>query len=813
MVSSHELAPPSPVRPQAAAPPADVLAKPLPGLARGTRLLGEYEGSGFTDGRFLVSREDGQVLHLSRLLYLVAVALDGRRDAYAVADRVSAQLRRRLPPEGVLFLVSAKLAPLGILAAADGRQAPPPRADPVLVLRLRRVLVPRTVVSLLGDIFAPLFLTPLVVAVLGALAVLDVMTMTTGAATEGALQVVQSPGLLLLLLAGAVASTLFHEIGHAAACRFGGGRPGAIGMGVYLVFPAFYTDVTDAYRLDRRSRIRTDLGGIYFNAVTAVGLLLAYHATGFAPLVTLAFLVHLEALQQLLPVIRLDGYYLLGDLVGVPDLFGRVRPVLASLVPGRPVDPRVAELRTRTRRLVTAWVLVVVPLLAASLVLLVVRLPELGRRAAASATSYASATVTAVSQGDVVAVLLNAVSVVLVVVPFLGLTALTVVLARRLVRLLGAGRRTVPVPRPRLEEAPMDTSAPVSSPTPNGVRPLDSPVAPGTATPSHPEPEPAAARRGGGGPAAPSSTATVFTDDTMLRPRSRPPARGWRRGLYRATGGAVNVGPSRAEQDEHALAARIQAPVQGCRRVAVLSRKGGAGKTTTTLMLGHTFASLRGDRVVALDANPDAGSLAHRVRRETTETVTSLLGDRSLIDRYSDIRAYTSQSSTRLEVIASDDDPRITQALGEADYSAAVDVLDRHYNLILLDTGTGILDSAIQGVLREADQIVVVMPPALDGARAAASTLDWLEEHGHDRLAAGAVAVVNQARKGGLVELERIEQHFAQRCAAVVRIPWDPALAAGARTGLEELRTPTRQAYLSLAAAVADGFQDDGGRR
>lgn len=787
---------------------------PLPALARGTRLLGPYEGSGFRDGRFLVVRSDGQVLHLSRLLYLVAAALDGRRDAADVADRVSAQLRRRLPPEGVAYLVSTKLAPLGILASPGGVTRRLPRADPLLALRLRRVLLPPRVVSALGDVFSPLYLRPVVVAVLVALLALDLLTLPSGAATEGALLVVSDPALLLLLVAGAIASTLFHEIGHAAACRYGGGKPGAIGMGVYLVFPAFYTDVTDVYRLDRRSRLRTDLGGIYFNAVTALGLLLAYHATGFAPLVTLAFLVHLEALQQLLPVIRLDGYYVLGDLVGVPDLFGRVRPVLRSLLPGAAVDPRVAELRPRTRRLVTAWVLVVVPLLAASVVMLVVRLPQLARQAAESTASYGSAAAAAVQQGDAVSVALNAVSVVLVAVPFLGLTALSVVLVRRLVLLLRARRRGPDAEsRPRLEEAPMDAATPVpSQPQPVTRPPAVVPDPPAGPLPVPTADSPPAGRRSTLAP-VPSASAATFTDDTMLRPRSRPPARGWRRGLYQATGGAVNLGPSRAEQEEQALAARIHAPIHGCRRVAVLSRKGGAGKTTTALMLGHTFASLRGDRVVALDANPDAGSLAHRVRRETSETVTSLLGDRGLIDRYSDIRAYTSQAGTRLEVIASDDDPRITQALGETEYTAAIDLLDRHYNLILLDTGTGILDSAIQGVLRESDQIVVVMPPALDGARAAASTLDWLDEHGYGRLAAGAVAVINQARGGGLVELDRIEEHFVQRCAAVVRVPWDPALAAGARTGLEELHAPTRQAYLSLAAAVADGFHDDGTRR
>jgi putative peptide zinc metalloprotease protein len=268
------------------------------------------------------------------------------------------------------------------------------------------------------------------------------------------------------------------------------------------------------------------------------------------------------------------------------------------------------------------------------------------------------------------------------------------------------------------------------------------------------------------------------------------------------------VGPSAAELREEQLIARIRAPIQGARRVVVLSRKGGAGKTTTTVMLGHTFATHRGDRIVALDANPDAGSLAYRVPRDTAATVTTLLADREFIGRYADIRGYTSQAATRLEVIASDDDPRISQALGESDYHHVVHLLDQHYNLILLDTGTGILDNATQGILREADQIVVVMPPALDGARGAASTLDWLDQHGHAALVRGAVAVINAVRgEGGLLELDRVERHFAARCAATVRIPWDRALEAGAQTALTDLKASTRDAYLRLAAAVADGFR------
>lgn len=293
----------------------------------------------------------------------------------------------------------------------------------------------------------------------------------------------------------------------------------------------------------------------------------------------------------------------------------------------------------------------------------------------------------------------------------------------------------------------------------------------------------------------------------MLRRQTRPASRGWRKGVYAVTGGTVNLGPGAQERREMDLLTQVRTPVRGCRRIVVLSRKGGAGKTTTTLMLGHTFATHRGDRVVALDANPDAGSLAHRMRRETPATVTDLLQERQYIERYADMRGYTSQAvDTRLEVVASDDDPRITQALGEDDYRTAIDVLDRHYNLLLVDTGTGILDSAIRGVLAEADQIVVVMPPALDGARVAAMTLDWLEEHGHADLVEGAVAVVNAVHGEGPLELDRIDQHFAARCSAVVHIPWDVTLQAGAHTSLGDLRRETRDAYLELAASVGRTF-------
>ncbi|MTV27542.1 MinD/ParA family protein [Nitriliruptoraceae bacterium ZYF776] len=358
-------------------------------------------------------------------------------------------------------------------------------------------------------------------------------------------------------------------------------------------------------------------------------------------------------------------------------------------------------------------------------------------------------------------------------------------------------------------------NAPAAAPStstaaPNAPAQPREPAAPAPAAPQEPAQAqaPAPSFQATPPPTAPPPppTAAAFNDQRMLRSGGAPPQRGWRRVVFKASGGNLNPGVSDAEQRDRDRIDRIRTPVSGCRKIAVVSRKGGVGKTTTTLMLGHTFAQYRGDRVVALDGNPDAGSLGYRVRRETTSTVTSLL-QAGLLERYADIRAHTSQAASRLEVVASDDDPRVTEAMGEKEYRQAILQLERHYNLVMLDTGTGVLDSATQGILRVADQLVLVLAPSIDGARAASLTLDWMVEHGLRDMVEGSVAVINQTDGRSIVEVDRIEQHFAERCRATQRIPWDRHLGAGAESDLHATHKNTREAYLDLAAKVADGFR------
>jgi putative peptide zinc metalloprotease protein len=305
----------------------------------------------------------------------------------------------------------------------------------------------------------------------------------------------------------------------------------------------------------------------------------------------------------------------------------------------------------------------------------------------------------------------------------------------------------------------------------------------------------------------PPRTAQDFATERVRGPmKVKPAKRGVRQAVRSLSFGVIKPGPGRSERRERELAVTATTPIATCRRVAIVSRKGGIGKTTTTLMLGHTFALCRGDRVVALDANPDAGSLAYRVHRETEATVTQLLRASERLRRYSDMRSFTNQASTRLEVLASDDDPTISVALGEPEYRQVLHVLEHHYNLILMDTGTGILDSATQGILRMADQIVVCAAPGIDASRASSLTLDWLDEHGYHDLVSDAVVVINQVRGNGGREMKQVVDHFAKRCRAVVKVPWDAHLAEGLEVDVDELRPQTRTAYLNAVAAVARSF-------
>jgi putative peptide zinc metalloprotease protein len=386
----------------------------------GVELLGEVHGSGYKEGAALVRRADGQMVQLGPLMYGLLECVDGSRDNAEIAGALSERLGRRVEAEHVARLAE-KLAAQGLLAGTE-HQAPP-RRNPLLALRWKVLVtdpeVTRRLTQPLTFLFRPWVMWPVLAAFAG---VFWFVLIHKGVASATA-QAFHSPALLLLVFALAVASAGFHELGHAAACRYGGATPGGMGMGMYLVWPAFYTDVTDSYRLPRRDRLRVDLGGLYFNALVAVVTLGVWMAWRMDALLLLAALQVLQMVKQLSPVIRADGYHILSDATGVPDLYAHIGPTLRRLVPGHRDEP--SALTGRARLLVTVWVLVVVPVLLSLSLSAIILLPHLAASAWQSGHHLAGAVGREASHGQILPLLSSLVRLLALALPVLGSALVT----------------------------------------------------------------------------------------------------------------------------------------------------------------------------------------------------------------------------------------------------------------------------------------------------------------------------------------------------------------------------------------------------
>ncbi|WP_446458331.1 nucleotide-binding protein [Streptomyces rochei] len=274
-----------------------------------------------------------------------------------------------------------------------------------------------------------------------------------------------------------------------------------------------------------------------------------------------------------------------------------------------------------------------------------------------------------------------------------------------------------------------------------------------------------------------------------------------------AGGSRFKLGGKKEEAERQRKLELIRTPVLSCYRIAVISLKGGVGKTTTTTALGSTLATERQDKILAIDANPDAGTLGRRVRRETGATIRDLVQAIPYLNSYMDIRRFTSQAASGLEIIANDVDPAVSTTFNDEDYRRAIDVLGKQYPIILTDSGTGLLYSAMRGVLDLADQLIIISTPSVDGASSASTTLDWLSAHGYADLVSRSLTVISGVRETGkMIKVDDIVAHFQTRCRGVVVVPFDEHLAAGAEVDLDMMRPKVREAYFNLAAMVAEDF-------
>ncbi|MFI1651710.1 SCO5717 family growth-regulating ATPase [Streptomyces avidinii] len=329
---------------------------------------------------------------------------------------------------------------------------------------------------------------------------------------------------------------------------------------------------------------------------------------------------------------------------------------------------------------------------------------------------------------------------------------------------------------------------------------------PGQQPPQHqPQPQPhdprySAGQTGGGAPLG-YTAAVELSSDRLLRNKQKP------KNNNNGAGGRFRFGGKAAEAERQRKLELIRTPVMSCYRIAVISLKGGVGKTTTTTALGATLATERQDKILAIDANPDAGTLGRRVRRETGATIRDLVQAIPYLHSYMDIRRFTSQAPSGLEIIANDVDPAVSTTFNDEDYRRVIETLGRQYPIILTDSGTGLLYSAMRGVLDLADQLIIISTPSVDGASSASTTLDWLSAHGYADLVSRSLTVISGVRETSkMIKIEDIVQHFETRCRGVVVVPFDEHLAAGAEVDLDMMRPKTREAYFNLSALVAEDF-------
>ncbi|MGV9679196.1 MinD/ParA family ATP-binding protein [Nocardia sp. NPDC003482] len=379
--------------------------------------------------------------------------------------------------------------------------------------------------------------------------------------------------------------------------------------------------------------------------------------------------------------------------------------------------------------------------------------------------------------------------------------------------------------------AKQDPTPPVSAPwstqtTPPTVRlgagpPTSGATAPGgggtndrAAAEARPHPHPPA------DPAAPvPPTARDWRRDTV-RPA---PGGGWRRALYRMSGGTLDPGESPAQTRARELDSRIRTAIESEFRIGFVQFKGGSGKTTTALGVGSAFAACRTDGVIAVDLNPDRGNLARRTAcRTDTSTLTLLAAPRPR--RVQDIRAHTRPTPAGLDILASTADPATGDSLSAPDYHRLVELAGEYFPLMLADCGTGITHPATRAVLDAADALVIPLDAKDDSAAEAAATVEYLYHAAEDpvsgapllderdeprrpyrNLLARTVVVISHQQPGRRrFDTTAAVGWFTQWVHAVHEIPYDRHLDEGGVIDPQRLHPRTLRAYRILAATLAD---------
>jgi putative peptide zinc metalloprotease protein len=403
-----------------------------PALAPSVQLVGDMQGSGFKDRQWLIQR-DGHYIQLTELLYRVAEQVNGERTLKEIAAELTERTDWVVTEDHVRLLLQ-KLIPLELIATAHGsvalhaKASSSHRTGSLLSLVIRTQIISPHIITPLAKVFQIFYAPPVFIPLLLAIAV-----------THGWLYLVHinslsnsflnffysSPELLLVVTAIMIVSGCFHELGHASALQYGGGQVRGMGVGFYfLLFPVFYADTTDSYQLGRWARVRTACGGFYFHLIFALGLIILYLFSGQEFLLFGVLLIHLGIILQCLPFVRMDGYWVITDLTGIPDFFSQMRPFLSSILPLRgKKGSKLPELKLWVKAIFILYIILTLPVLALIFFLLVWAGPHFLVNTWVSFIFQAEAFLDMRGQGNVLGMAAAVVRMVFLALPTLGIVS------------------------------------------------------------------------------------------------------------------------------------------------------------------------------------------------------------------------------------------------------------------------------------------------------------------------------------------------------------------------------------------------------
>jgi len=236
--------------------------------------------------------------------------------------------------------------------------------------------------------------------------------------------------------------------------------------------------------------------------------------------------------------------------------------------------------------------------------------------------------------------------------------------------------------------------------------------------------------------------------------------------------------------------------------VALISPKGGVGKTTSTFLVGNILATHLKLRVIAVDANPDSGTLARLAPddRRSERSLAELLDDADRLKTAAELGPYISRLPSGLHVLGAPRDAELTATLGPDRYGELVAFLSCFYEVVLLDLGTGVAGPLARFAIERADQAVLVTTPEWVTASIVLDALSLLQ---HDR----TTVVINKSLLRS-ADVRVIEERFrAEHLHRSVTIPHDDQLAVMLDTGtydLGALKRRSRIAIKRLGLAVAE---------